>query len=459
MQGKISEIARAITPSGTKFVPDNFINRGSFLSDSIVPEDILATSAKGATLKTNTGVVIDLSSMTVNCVLGQNDFWVTANLSSYLHSGKPSFLTTKIASELFVNTAKRILDVSGFDKGIINHRQCNGTDVTELSILAAYNNRKKGRDHLLTFSGSYHGQSLLNYVVSGLQRHHKFFFKDDPVTLLPDPTNSKNSFLTEDLSKHDKNILDTIYQNRNKAFAILMEPIQVNNSLNIPSKAFIQALAKLCREIELPLIYDEVQTGFGWLGKISAGQLFETKPNIVNFSKALTSGYGPLSVMVADKKFKNIKESSGAKTNGADLRSLVATNAVMDRLLGTHLPRKVRSLLPSKLILELETGLLRSFPIKQTLIRGRLDALAADLPGIIEEVFGIGLFFAVKIKHRNNSNSVEKTQKLQKLLLKNGVFVRTSKDLLLLKPSVVITQRELDIGLGVIKRTLKSIYK
>jgi hypothetical protein len=66
-------------------------NKELFLAQSIVPSDTFLISGIGAELRTNRGPMIDLSSMTVNCILGQNDPWVKANQMAYLKSERPSF--------------------------------------------------------------------------------------------------------------------------------------------------------------------------------------------------------------------------------------------------------------------------------------------------------------------------------------------------------------------------------
>ena len=104
-----------------------------FLTNDIVPGNITVTSGKGATLQTSRGEMIDLASMTVNCILGQNDPWVKANMVAYMNSDRPSFVSSTMGSEFYYKVARRILDVSRMKNSVINHRQCNGTDVIELA--------------------------------------------------------------------------------------------------------------------------------------------------------------------------------------------------------------------------------------------------------------------------------------------------------------------------------------
>src|SRR5690348_4345769 len=93
-----------------KYTPKNIdalaaSSKNDYLSTSIIPSDTLALSGQGATLQTTKGELIDLSSMTVNCILGQNDPWVNANLIAYILSGRPSFLTTRLGSDFYYRVA------------------------------------------------------------------------------------------------------------------------------------------------------------------------------------------------------------------------------------------------------------------------------------------------------------------------------------------------------------------
>ncbi len=451
------EIAKSLE---SKYYPHNLdfslIKNGSnFLSECIIPTNIVALSGNGATLHTNKGRLIDLASMTVNCILGQNDPWVNVNLIAYLFSNRPSFLTTKLGSEYYYKVARRILDVTGFKNGVINHRQCNGTDVTELAVLAAYKHRRKGQNILISFKNSYHGQGLSAYIMSGLLIKNRFLIKEaPPVIFLDAPTNSYH-IDKDEMTKSDKKTLQKLYEISSKVFAVIIEPIQVNNSVNTPSKAFIKELEQICKDTRIALIFDEVQTGFGWLGKMTAAERYGVSPNLITLSKAITAGNGPLSVLISDATYQDIKENEGAKTNGADIRSLVASNAVMDRLLGIP-DDQIPSCLPNNLKKELKTGLISTFSYKSNLLYSYLKKLLYNSKGLITNIKGDGLIRGLDIVDKERKPNVELTKKIQTKLLDNGVFVRSSKSTLIIKPPIVITETELKISFNIMEKVLSN---
>lgn len=427
--------------------------RNDFLSECIIPSETFVFSGKGATLQTDHGELIDLASMTVNCILGQNDPWVNANMIAYLLSNRPSFLTTRLGSDFYYKVAKRIIKATKMKNAVVNHRQCNGTDVTELAVVAAFKHRKEGQYMLASFTNSYHGQGLTAYLMSGLQRQHRYLIKEDPILFLDQPTHTIDLDSDEKLSKQDAQTLAVLETNASKVFGVIIEPIQINNAVNTPSKAFMKKLKTICKKHDIPLIFDEVQTGFGWLGTMTAAERYGVWPNLMALSKALTSGNGPFAALVSDKKYQDIVDGTGAKTNGSDIRSLIASNAVMDRLLGipkNQIPQDI----PDQLAKELHTGLLKNFSSQAGLLEKNLQELQALSKGMIKTIKGYGLVRGLEIVNTKGQYDDKKTKELQAKLLENGVLIRHHHHTLIFKPPIVLTEQEREKGFAKIKKVL-----
>lgn len=443
-----------------KYKPDNidinaYLLREEYLSSSIIPSDILVYSGKGATLQTNRGLLYDFASMTVNCILGQNDPWVNANLIAYLLSERPSFLTTRLGSDYYYKVAQRILSLTNFDKGVINHRQCNGTDVNEIAILAAYYHKSSDKNTLVSFKNSYHGQGLTAYLMSGLQRQHQFLINDSPVIFLDEPSHTENIDMNEKITERDSNTLSELKKIASKVFAVIIEPIQINNAVNTPSKKFMKELKNICVKNDIALIFDEVQTGFGWLGTITAAQRYEVQPNLMALSKALTAGNGPFAALVSDKKYQYIPDGTASKTNGADIRSLIAASAVMDRLTG--IPKDdIPHNLPDQLAQELYSGLITVVPQKGDDLMKRLQNLKEKSNGLIGRIKGDRLVRGVEILDSKGNSDPIATKKLQFELMQNGILVRHYQYTLIFKPPVTISNNELDKGFAIIEKIIKK---
>ena len=429
-----------------------------YLCENLVPpSDLMLFSGKGVVLESSEGKFYDFSAMSLNCILGQNDEWVNANLVAYILSGQPSFATTSAGTGLYYEIAEEIAKLSGMDDAVVDHRQCNGSDVTELAIVAAYKRKRKGQKYVVSFKGSYHGQNLTSYAVSDLQQENRFLVDDEVSTVfLNTPTHTQPADEQEELSENDKNILNELARIGERAFAVIIEPIQVNNRVNISSKIFLKSLKELCVKLDVPLIFDDIQTGYGWLGTFSSTQFFGVQPNMMAVSKAITSGYGPLAALVMDREYGNLLPSSTVrKTNGADMRSLAAAKAVIERLRGVS-----KELIPedvdANLSRELEHGLLSDFSAKEAAIKYKLVTLQEEFPKLFGELRGTGLIWSLDVINVQGELDYGVCAEIQKALLERGVLVRDVRGALLFKLPITFTDDALGQGFKIVHEYLRS---
>lgn len=455
------QIASYISDRYKKMPEEGLRDRGAkYLCQELVPSlDLVLLSGRGGVLESTKGKFYDFGAMSLNCLLGQNDPWVNANLVSYILSGSPSYASTSAGTPLYYEIAEKISKLSGIKDAVVNHRQCNGSDVAELAIIAAYKHRKEGQRYVVSFKGSYHGQNLTSYTISDLQEENRFLVGEEAATVFLDtPTHTQPEDGQTDLSQNDKAILESFKKVGTKAFAVIIEPIQVNNRVNICSKPFLEALKAMCGELEVPLIFDDIQTGYGWLGTFSSAQYFGVTPNLMAVSKALTSGYGPLAALVMEPKYGDLPGSTVRKTNGADMRSLVAAKAVIERLSGIN-KELIPDTLDEELKQELEDGLLASFPQKESMLKGHLISLKKKYPALFGELRGAGLIWSIDIVDQNGKLNLKACAMIQKMLLNNGVFVRDVKGALLFKVPITFTEEQLREGFDVIDDSLKALYQ
>ncbi|MBM3125121.1 MAG: ornithine--oxo-acid transaminase, partial [Chloroflexi bacterium] len=87
---------------------------------------------------------------------------------------------------------------------------------------------------------------------------------------------------------------------RNTA-AVLVEPIQGEAGVVIPPKGYLKQVAEICKENNVLLMADEIQTGLGRTGKLFASQHEDVRPDVMILGKALSGGFYPVSVVLADE--------------------------------------------------------------------------------------------------------------------------------------------------------------
>ena len=158
----------------------------------------------------------------------------------------------------------------------------SGTEANEVALKLA--KRITGRTEIVSFNASYHGSTHGSLSVSG-NEYKKQAFRP----LLPG---------IKFIDFNDINLLDVIDDN---TACVIIEPIQGDAGVRIPSKEFMFALRKRCDETATILIFDEIQTAFGRTGKLFAFEHFDIVPDILTIAKSFGGGL-PLAGLVSSKE-------------------------------------------------------------------------------------------------------------------------------------------------------------
>jgi ornithine--oxo-acid transaminase len=141
--------------------------------------------------------------------------------------------------------------------------------------------------------------------------------------------------------------------------AFIVEPVQAEAGIRVPSKAYLQAAQELCRAHGALYILDEVQTGMYRTGTFLAAHQFDVQPDMVILAKALSGGLMPVSaVLMTDKIYRSVYSSlkraivhtSTFSENSLSMRAGLATLDVLEReklgpramQLGEQFQRKLR---------------------------------------------------------------------------------------------------------------------
>ncbi len=181
---------------------------------------------------------------------------------------------------------------------------------TALKIALAYH-RARGEGQRTRFIGrekGYHGVGFGGISVGGLPNNRKFFGP-----LLPGVDHmrhtldiARNAFskglpphgieLAEDLERmvalHDASTIA----------AVIVEPIAGSAGVIIPPDGYLKRLREICDKHGILLIFDEVITGFGRVGKAFAAQRFGVTPDMITCAKGLSNGSVPMGAVIASKQ-------------------------------------------------------------------------------------------------------------------------------------------------------------
>ena len=158
----------------------------------------------------------------------------------------------------------------------------SGTEANEAALKLA--KRVTGRTELVSFKNAYHGSTHGSLSVTG-NENKKYAYRP----FLPGV-----KFI-------EFNNLSDLNEITNQTAGVIMEVIQGDAGLRVPSLEFMKAIRKKCDDTGAQLIFDEVQTGFGRTGKMFAFEHFEVYPDILTLGKAFGGGM-PIGGMISSKE-------------------------------------------------------------------------------------------------------------------------------------------------------------
>ena len=158
----------------------------------------------------------------------------------------------------------------------------SGTEATEGALKLA--KRYTGRSELVYFKHSYHGSTMGALSVLGDE-----YFKSNYRPLIPDCTM---------LNYNDESDLSRI---SSRTAAVILEPVQAESGITVPSKAYLKKLQQRCNDLGVILIIDEIQTGMGRTGTMFRIDKEDIQPDILLLAKAFGGGM-PLGAFISSKE-------------------------------------------------------------------------------------------------------------------------------------------------------------
>ncbi len=191
--------------------------------------------------------------------------------------------TTIYLTEPIVNLAERLSAI--LPGNIRRSFFCNsGTEANEGALLLARLHTKKRK--FIYLQGGLHGRSQLTASVTGIPMWRGAPYLEDGCYEIP-AYHAENPKAEEESIKA---LGETLSRDSDIA-AMIMEPIQGNGGIILPSKKYIEQVGTLLSKHGVLLIMDEVQTGFGRTGKWFGCEHFSIIPDIISTAKALGNGY------------------------------------------------------------------------------------------------------------------------------------------------------------------------
>ena len=187
--------------------------------------------------------------------------------------------------------------------------------------------RYTGRTEIISCFNSYHGSTHGALSLSGSE-----YYKSAYRPLLPDVRHIQF------------NKIEELQHISHKTAAVIIETIQGEAGVRVPTKAYLEALRAKCSQTGTLLIVDEIQCGFGRTGKFWAFEHFDLLPDVVVAAKGMGGGM-PIGAFMASQEmmavFKNNPVLGHITTFGGHPVSCVAALATLKTILHNKLHEKV----------------------------------------------------------------------------------------------------------------------
>jgi len=307
--------------------------------------------------------------------------------------------------------------------------------MTAIRLARGFTKKKK----IIKFEGCYHGahDSVLVKAGSG-SAHNGISVSDGGLDEV-----SKNTLVVQYNNIDD--LEKTIQKNKDVA-GVIVEPILANMGLILPEKNFLYDLRKITKQNNIPLIFDEVVTGFR-VAPGGAQEHFGIKPDITTIAKSLSNGF-TISAVGGRKEIMDLLSPDGKVYQASTFAgNPVSVSAAISSI-------KTINKLKSKLYSKLEKFNL--------LFSNALDDMATDMniPHQINFTSSmLQIFFTDKpvVDYTTSKNAnAKKFKKMFQTLLKNGVFIAPSQfEVVFL--SDAHTENDLNKTLDAYEIALKSV--
>jgi 4-aminobutyrate aminotransferase/(S)-3-amino-2-methylpropionate transaminase len=187
-----------------------------------------------------------------------------------------------------------------------------------------------GRPGVISFSGAFHGRTLLTMAMTGKVLPYKKGFGPFPsdVYHVPFPIEHQGVSVADSLKAI--NFLFKADIDPARVAAIILEPVQGEGGFFVAPKELLVELRKLCDAHGILLVSDEVQAGFARTGKMFGIEHSGVEPDLIAIAKSMAGGF-PLSGVVGRANIMDASETGGlGGTYGGNPVACAAALAVLD---------------------------------------------------------------------------------------------------------------------------------
>jgi acetylornithine/N-succinyldiaminopimelate aminotransferase len=217
-----------------------------------------------------------------------------------------------------INLAKALVQHSFADKVFF----CNsGTEAVEAAIKLARRYArevlKEDRYEIVTMQGSFHGRTMGALAATAQDRFHKGF----------EPVPPGFRYVPFDDVPAVEEVINK------QTCAVLVEPVQGEGGVNVPSDGYLKSLRELCDRNGILLMLDEIQTGMGRTGRLFAYEHADVTPDVAALAKGLGAGMPIGALLATEKAARALPPGSHGSTFGGNPLACATALASLEALI------------------------------------------------------------------------------------------------------------------------------
>jgi 4-aminobutyrate aminotransferase-like enzyme len=355
---------------------------------------------------------------------------------------KSTYAPPWFATEQGLELSELLLGISpGMDACV---RATGGADAMEAILKAVF--ALTGKREIISFQRAYHGGTGRAIRLSDFQAFNLpempggsfTYHKVSAPWCLRCPLDMKPASCGFACLEQTERLL----KSKRQIAAFVVEPVLGSGGVIVPPEGYLMALSALCRQYSVLMVYDEVITGFGRLGAMSAAELYHIQPDAIAYAKGMGSGYVPVGAALLNTDLAEALRRYEDVTPTFSWTPLACAAACANiRLIqAENLPIKA-----------LQSGIF--------LLENIRRLFEAWLPDQTAEVRGQGMAIGVELV-KDKENLEPAPRLVNKLLLaffKEGLMCCASWDsrVLVLLPPLTLSQPEMESGLAIMERVLR----
>lgn len=222
--------------------------------------------------------------------------------------------------------------------------------------------------------------------------------------------------------------------------AVIVEPVAGSTGVLVPPQGYLQRLREICTKHGILLIFDEVITGFGRLGKATASELLGVTPDIITMAKAMNNAAIPMSGVAAGRHVHDAIVNAGPGT---------AIEFFHGYTYSSH-PAAAAACLATQEIYRREKLFDRAFNLAPKFEK-EIHALRGE--PFVKDIRNLGLMGAVELESRDGAPGARAYDVFLKCLEK-GVLARFTGDIMVFSPPLIATEGQIEEIFSTVKKAL-----